>query len=161
LTALLPGLGQLGASDLDPLDPVRPPGAAKLIALLLQAAELLWRESVLHRAQVPLGDPGLDVDERALRPLGQADRIEGGVHAANVPDPTLAVRLTGWSLHPRTTPAAARPALPRRTIGARSGVRRLGSRGCTVAQHPEHEEARAADQQQLQHAQAAPQPPAH
>src|SRR4029453_8562784 len=101
-------------------------------------AELLWRESVLHRAQVPLGDPGLDVDERALRPLGQADRIEGGVHAANVPDPTLDVRLTGWSLHHRTTPAAARPALPRRTIGARSGGPPPGRRGGRGAQHPAH-----------------------
>src|SRR5262249_51149339 len=63
LTPLLPGLRQLGPADLDALDPIRPPRGAELIALRLQPAELLWREAVLHRAQIATGDSRLHIDE--------------------------------------------------------------------------------------------------
>src|SRR5262249_13411210 len=55
LSALLPCLGDLGPTDLDSLEPVGPPRAAKLIALPLKATELLRRETILHGAQIAPG----------------------------------------------------------------------------------------------------------
>src|SRR5262249_58683440 len=93
LPALLPCLGDLGPTDLDSLEPVGPPGAAKLIALPLKATELLRGETILHGAQIAPGDAGLDVGEGALRPVGEPRRVEGRVHRTNVSDPAIEIRL--------------------------------------------------------------------
>src|SRR5262245_3104884 len=143
LTALLPGLGHLGPADLDALDPVRPPRGAELIALRLQPAELLRREAVRHRAQVTAGNARLHVDEGLLRPAGEPGGIEGRVHAPDVADPTVEVRLARWGLHHG---AARRPAALGRAVRSGAGVRRLGAR-LASAQHPEHEKDPASDQQ--------------
>src|SRR5262245_14865566 len=101
LAALLPGLGQLGPPDLNPLDPVRAASAAELIALRLQPRVLLRRDAVLHGGQIASGDPLLDVDEGLLGELDESVGIEARVHAANVLDSPIEVRHARRYFHGR------------------------------------------------------------
>src|SRR5262249_39754705 len=144
-------------TDLDPLELVGPPGAAKLIALPLKATELLRGETILHGAQIAPGDAGLDVGEGALRPVGEPRRVEGRVHRANVSDPAIEIPLARRSS--QHGPAPGRPARAGRAVGAR--IRGLRSSVRTTAQHSEYEEAGAADQQKLEESDAAAEAPAH
>src|SRR5439155_1455363 len=75
LAALLPRLADVGAPPPDLLDAVRLARAPELVALALQARELLRREPVGHGGEIPARDRVLDVAERALGPLGERRRI--------------------------------------------------------------------------------------
>ena len=95
-------------------------------------------------------DPALDVTERRLREFGEAVVIEARVHTTDVLDPAVEVGHARQRLQGRAAPRS-RPALPSRAVRTPgAGVRRLGPSRLAATEHPEQEEDRTTDQQELE-----------